>query len=215
MNIADRIVDIQNALATITKNVTGLRGIEAKLTQLAAGSLPKRLTADLAALDEMDAAEMTDENFVKRLAEAVDTREPVKGMMNLAVLAARLKAAEKRIGARIQKLKVRAMSSGGDAEGDSAEALKARLVAAQKIMEDRLGIVLVRFFEIRLLTINATLKLTEKVCNLWKDGAIELRTAALNSSAEQAIASLGAYEKLATQGMLKVGGFNGKGSVKI
>lgn len=215
MNIADRILDIQNALATVAKNVNGLRAMEAKLTRLAGGALPKRLMADLEALEEMDAAEMSDEDFIKRLAEVADSRDPIKGLMNLATLAARLKAAEKRLSARAEKLRVRAVSSGADAEGDSAAALKARLVAAQKLTNARIGLVIARFFELRLYAINAELKLTEQIYKLLKSDAEELRGAALKSSAAQAIEALGAFERLVTKGNVCVGSSTGKGSVKI
>ena len=50
---------------------------------------------------------------------------------------------------------------------------------------------------------------------MWRNGSVELRSAALRSSAAQSIASLGEWEKVATLGEFKVNSASGKGNVKI
>lgn len=215
MNLEDRILEIENQLVRIAKNVRELRGVEAKLSQIAAGTLPGKLTAHFTAYADLEATDTTDEAFITALAEVSGLKEPVAGMMNLATLTARLKAASDRVGERIKKLSDRASAAGSLGEGENANTLKAKLRDTKKILDTRVEATLKRYYEMRLYVINATLKIDTRVCALWPDGSPELRTAALNSSAQQAIASLGEWDKIATQGALKVGSSSGKGGVRI
>lgn len=216
MNLEDRLIDLENSLAKAVQTIGSLRGMEANLAKACSGGMPGRLVANTGSLKDVDdiIAE-DDEWFIEQMAKIASIREPVAALMNLGTVVARLDDALQRMDGRISKLTKRISSTAESPEKRSAIELKVRLVDAKRIMESRIEIALNRFFEIRLYTINATLKLTEKVCNIWKNGSAGLRSAALKSSAAQAIASLGEWERVATQGMVRMGGMNGKGSVKI
>lgn len=216
MNIEERIIDLMNSIANASKGIGELRKIEGMLTKACGGSLPRRIVANIRELGDEDALAGEDDDwFIKRLSDVASTKDPVVGMLNLATVTAKLKSALDRLNGRISKLSERISATHGSEECQNAIALKANLVESARIVELRISICLKRLFEMRLYVINATLKLTEKICNLWKGGLPELRTAALSSSAAQAIASLGEWERVATQGMVRMGGMNGKGSVKI
>lgn len=216
MNLEDRLIDLENSLAKAVQAIGSLRGMEANLTKACSGGMPSRLVANTGPLKDVDdiIAE-DDEWFIEQMAKVASTREPVAALMNLGVVVARLDDASQRIDGRISKLTKRISSTADSPEKRSAIELKAKLVDAKRIMESRIEIALNRFFEIRLYTINATLKLTEKVCNIWKNGSVGLRSAALKSSASQSLSSLLEWERFATQGALKIGGVNGKGGVRI
>ena len=216
MNIEERIIDLMNSIAKASKGIGELRKIEVMLTKVCGGSLPRRIVANVGELGDDDALVGNDDDwFIERLSEVASTKDPVVGMLNLATMTAKLKSALDRLNSRISKLSERISATNVSKECQNAIALKANLVESARIVELRISICLRRLFEMRLYVINATLKLTEKVCNLWKGGLPELRTAALSSSAAQAIDSLGEWERIATQGMIRIGGMNGKGGVKI
>lgn len=214
MNVQDRIFDMEVSLQRLLKQMKGLNEFGVKVGSVG-GSLPRRIQADLVVIGEVEAAEIDDDRFAEKLAEIAGEGCPISGMMNLATLAARLKAAGDRIAERAKKLSDREAAQCGDSEGSNAAKLKMKLNEAKKVLDNRLKIALDRFFERRLYVVNATLKLTETVCDLWKGGAAELRAAALKSSAAQAIASLAEWDRVAAQGALKVGSSAGKGGVKI
>lgn len=216
MNIEDSILDIRNSISNALKGIAGLRGMEAMLTKACGGSLPRRIVANIGELsDEQSLIEEDDEWFITKLSEVASTKDPVVGMLNLATVTARLKAALDRLNGRISKLSERISATHGSPECQNAVLLKTSLVESARIIELRISIALRRLFELRLYAINATLKITEKVCGLWRNGSVELRSAALRSSAAQSIASLGEWEKVATLGEFKVNSASGKGNVKI
>lgn len=215
MNITDGLASIEYAIQRIAKQMKALRGIEAHMSTIAGGALPKHVKADMQALGELEAAGIDDEAFVAKLAAASALKDPLAAMMNMASLAAMLKAASDRIGARARKLDEREAAGCCDAEASTATALRKKLEASKQVVDARLAIVLARLFEVRLYTINAVLKFTGGVIDLWDNGSPELRTAALKSSAASALTSLVEWEKIATQGAFKVGSTSGKGKVKI
>lgn len=213
MNLEDRMVDVENALSRLVENVRAMRGMERMLNDIAAGALPKRLCADMDAVREVEAVE-DDEAYVAELAKIANARSPIGGMMALATLVARLKAERSRLEKRMEKLAAREEAD-ANAEGDTAAALRLRLKEACATVDARMSATLVRFFEMRLFVLNATLKMTANMCDLWKGGSRVLRDAALKSHAMQALESLVQYEQLAERGEFKVGSSSGKGSVKI
>lgn len=216
MNLEDRLIDLENSLAKAVKTIGSLRGMEANLAKACSGGMPSRLVANTGSLKDVDDIMAEDDEwFIEQMAKVASTREPVAALMNLGTIIARLDDASQRMDGRISKLTKRISSTAESPERRSAIELKARLVDAKRVMESRIGIALNRFFEIRLYTINATLKLTEKVCNIWKNGSAGLRSAALKSSASQSLSSLLEWERFAAQGALKLSGTNGKGGVRI
>lgn len=215
MNIEEAILDIRNALRKAQDKMNELQGIETSLSRICAGTMPRQMRAETKNLKDIHAAlEKDDSWFISQLATIADTKEPIQSMLNLATVIAKLDDAGRRIDGRISKLTYRISASGAE-ESQAAIRLKSNLVETRKVIEARLGMTLNRFFSIRLYAINAILKLTEKLCGLWKDGSTDLRTAALKSSASQAIYSLEEWEKVAVQGAFKMGSSSGKGGVKI
>lgn len=215
MNIEETLLDIQNMMKRTIEKVAELRGLESDLSKITAGTMPKQMRAELKNFKDIQVAlEKDDSWFISQLATVASTKDPVQSMLNLATIAAKLDDAGRRLDGRIAKLTER-ISASGPEESQAAITLKSNLVDTRKSIEARIAVVLSRFFSLRLYAINAILKLTSKLCDLWKDGNPELRTAALKSSAQQAIDSLSSWEKVATQGYVSTGGTNGRGSVKI
>lgn len=215
MNIEEAILDIRNALKKAQDKMNELQGIETNLARICSGTMPRQMRAETKKLKDIHTAlEKDDSWFISQLATIADTREPIQSMLNLATVIAKLDDAGRRIDGRISKLTDR-ISASGPEESQAAIQLKSNLVETRKVIVARIGTSLDRFFSIRLYTINAILKLTEKLCGLWKDGSTDLRTAALKSSASQALHVLGEWEKVAIQGAFKMGSSSGKGGVKI
>ena len=215
MNIEEAILDIRVALKKAQDKMNELQGIETNLSRICAGTMPKQMRAETKKLKDIQSAlEKDDSWFISQLATVASTKDPVQAMLNLATIAAKLDDAGKRLDGRISKLTER-ISASGPEESQAAITLKTNLVDTRKVIDARIALVLPRFFAMRLYTINAVLKLTAKLCDLWKDGYPELRTAALQSSAQQAIESLLSWEKIATQGYVSTGGTNGRSKVKI
>ena len=215
MNIEEAILDIRNALKKAQDKMNELQGIETNLARICSGTMPRQMRAETKKLKDIHTAlEKDDSWFISQLATIADTREPIQSMLNLATVIAKLDDAGRRIDGRISKLADR-ISASGPEESQTAIQLKSNLVETRKTIETRISATLNKFFSIRLYSINAILKLTEKLCNLWKDGSTDLRTAALKSSASQAIYSLEEWEKVAVQGAFKMGSSSGKGGIKI
>lgn len=215
MNIEEAILDIRSALKKAQDKMNELQDIETNLSRICAGTMPKQMRAETKKLKDIQSAlEKDDSWFISQLATIADTKEPIQSMLNLASIIAKLDDAGRRIDGRISKLTDR-ISASGPEESQTAIQLKSNLVETRKVIETRISSTLNRFFSVRLYAINAILKLTEKLCNIWKDGSTDLRTAALKSSASQAIYSLEEWEKVAVQGAFKMGSSSGKGGVKI
>lgn len=215
MNIEETLLDIQNMMKRTIEKVAELRGLESDLSKITAGTMPKQMRAELKNFKDIQVAlEKDDSWFISQLATIADTKDPIQSMLNLATVIAKLDDAGRRIDGRISKLADR-ISASGPEESQTAIQLKSNLVETRKTIDARVSATLNRFFSVRLYAINAILKLTEKLCNLWKDGSTDLRTAALKSSASQAIYSLEEWEKVAVQGVFKMGSSSGKGGVKI
>ena len=215
MNIEEAILDIQVSLKKAQDKMNDLRGIETQLSRICSGTMPKQMRAETKKLKDIQSAlEKDDSWFISQLATIADTKDPIQSMLNLATVVAKLDDAGRRIDVRISKLTNR-ISASGPEESQTAIQLKSNLVETRKTIDTRISATLNRFFSVRLYAITAILKLTEKLCNLWKDGSTELRTAALKSSASQAIYSLGEWEKVAVQGAFKMGSSSGKGGIKI
>ena len=215
MNIEEAIIDIQNMAKRSLEKMAELRGIEAKLSKACAGTMPRRMLAETKKLKDIQVAlEKDDSWFIEQLATISGTKDPIQSMLNIASVVAKLDDAGRRLDGRISKLSER-ISAYGPAESQTAIQLKSNLVDTRKVIDKRIGVALGKFFATRLYAINAVLKLTSKVCGLWKDGSVAVRASALDNSALQAIESLASWERVATQGVMSTGGTNGRSRIKI
>lgn len=199
-NIADELAKMRDGLDRLQKGFVALRKMNAALNGIAAGALPSRLTADKDALDGLDAPEVSDAEFLARLADIASSGDGVSRMIDCATLVARLVKDRARVLERSAKLASRIRMQREGEERTVAIALKAKQDDAASVIANRVARVLAKFFEARLWTLNAAVKMSGQLLSLFPDGDEALRTAALASSAKDAIATLAMLETRATQG---------------
>lgn len=199
-NIADDLDKMRDGLVRMQKGLLALRKMNASLNEIAGGALPSRLVADADALDGLDEPGATDAEFLARLSEIATDRDGIQRMIDCATLVARLVKDHARVLERSAKLASRIRMQREGEERTAAIALKAKQDDAAAVIANRVARVLGRFFEARLWTLNAALKMSEQVFSLFPGGDESLRTAALASSAKDAVAALAIIETRITQG---------------
>lgn len=214
MNICEEISKIQAQLGHMQDQVLGLIKLERKLNDVAAGALPSRLLADMDKIDGLEESDVDDAAFVDGLATVARSRDGVQRMIDLLTLLAHLKLSRKRLGVRIGKLAERVKFQREGDERTAAIALKARAEEAAAIVDGRIAMVLGKFFEARLWTLNAVEKLSGKVVGIFEKGDERLRDAALKNAAKDAIGSLADQDVRARTGRMTIS-TTGKRRVRI